>query len=311
MLLKFGGSIMSFTAQDVKNLRERTGCGMMECKKALSESNGEVDKAIEYLREKGLAAAAKKAGRIAAEGIVYSTVAGNKGVIVEINSETDFVAKNDQFKEFVSTVAKTIIENNPKDVGTLKTLKASDSDMTIDELLREKILTIGENIKIRRFVVEEGSVVSYIHGGGTHAVLVKFNADDSISAKDEFITLGKDIAMHITASNPQYLKESEVCSEVLEKEKEILTSQAMNEGKPAEIAEKMVIGRIKKFLKEICLLEQPFVKDQDVTVAKYVENKGKELGGNIEIAKFIRYEIGEGIEKKEDNFADEVAKMVK
>lgn len=302
---------MSFSAKDVKSLRERTGCGMMECKKALTEADGDMDKAIEFLREKGLAAAAKKAGRIAAEGIVYATVIDNKGVIVEINSETDFVAKNDQFKDFVKTVAETILKNNPKNIDELKALTADGMNMTVEELLREKILTIGENIQIRRFVVENGDVASYIHSGGTHAVLVKFNVDQKLKDKQEFINLGKDIAMHITACNPQYLKQEEVPKDTLDKEKEILTAQAMNEGKPAQIAEKMVVGRIKKFLKEICLLEQPFVKDQDNTVAKYVENVGKELGGNIEIVKFVRYEIGEGIEKKEDNFADEVAKMVK
>ncbi|MGL5972127.1 MAG: translation elongation factor Ts, partial [Oscillospiraceae bacterium] len=181
----------------------------------------------------------------------------------------------------------------------------------IDELLREKILTIGENIQIRRFVVKEKGVVSYIHGGGTHAVLVKFVTDSSVESKDEFITLGKDIAMHIAACNPLYLNEKEVPADVVEKEKEILTTQAMSEGKPAAIAEKMVIGRIKKFFKDICLLDQPFVKNQDFTIAQHVEEVSKKLGTKIELESFVRYEIGEGIEKKEDNFADEVANMVK
>lgn len=302
---------MKISAKEVKVLRERTGCGMLECKNALETAEGDMEKAIIVLREKGLAAAAKKSGRIAAEGIVYSTVVGDKGVMVEVNSETDFVAKNDQFKSFVETVAQTILANNPSDIEELKTLKAVGFECTIDDLIKEKILTIGENIQIRRFAVEEGNVVSYIHGGGNYSVLVKFSGDSSLNNDEKFLEFGKDIAMHVTASNPQYLKESEIPSDVLSKEKEIMKTQALNEGKPEEIAEKMVIGRLKKFVKQVCLLDQPFVKDPDVTVEKYVENFSKTFGSDFGIVKFVRYEIGEGIEKKEDNFADEVAKMIK
>lgn len=300
---------MSFTASDVKSLRERTGCGMMECKKALTESNGDMDKAIAYLREKGLAAAAKKAGRIAAEGVVFSKSENDKGVIVEINSETDFVAKNQQFTEFVEVVANTILENCPASVDELLKLKAYNLDILVEELLREKILTIGENISIRRFVCETGKTVSYIHGQGTHAVLVKFEAS-SINDNDSFVSLGKDIAMHIAACNPRYLAREQVSQEEIDKEKEILMAQAINEGKPANIAEKMVEGRIKKFYKEFCLLEQDFVKNPDYTVSKYIDEQSKSIG-ELKLISFVRYEVGEGIEKKDSNFADEVAKLIK
>ena len=301
---------MAFTPQDVKTLRDKTGCGMMDCKKALTEADGVIEKAIEILREKGLSAAAKKSDRVAAEGIVFAKTTAKMGVIVEVNSETDFVAKNQKFRDFVTTVADTIIANNPKDVAELMTMKAVDSNETITEMLNEKIATIGEKLEIRRFVKNEGNVVSYIHGGGTHGVLVDFAADAETADKEEFITLGKDIAMHITATNPLYLQESDIPAEVVEKEKEILTTQALNEGKPANIAEKMVIGRIKKYLKDICLLDQEFVKNPDLSILQHVNEVAKSLGSTISINSFTRYEIGEGIEKKEDNFADEVASMV-
>ncbi len=300
---------MAFTAKDVQSLRERTGCGMMDCKKALTESDGDMDKAIEFLRERGLAAAAKKAGRIASEGIVYALVDGKKGAIIEVNSETDFVAKNDSFKEFVETCAKTVISENPADVDAL--LQCSANGETIEAQLREKILTIGENIKIRRFQRYEGVLIPYIHGGGTHAVIVKFDADDATAAKPEFVLYAKDVAMQVAAVNPTYVCKEEVPAGDIDKEKEILTQQAINEGKPAAIAEKMVMGRIGKYYKEVCLLEQPFVKDDKISVAQYTSNTAKELGGAIKVVAFSRYEKGEGLEKRSDDFAAEVASMAK
>lgn len=304
---------MAFTAQDVKNLREQTGCGMMDCKKALTESGGDFDKAVEYLREKGLAAAQKKAGRIAAEGMVYATVCGKVGVVVEVNAETDFVAKNDMFQTFVKDVANVVAEQNPADVEALLACKMGED--TVEAALKEKILVIGENIKIRRFERYEGVCAAYIHAGGTHAVLVGFDTSDEIAAKPEFETYGKDIAMQIAAANPGYLCEADVPAEVIEKEKEILLAQIANDpknaNKPDAIKEKMVLGRIGKFYKENCLVDQEFVKDNDLTIAKYTDKVAKELGGEIKITKFARYEKGEGLEKKSDDFAAEVASMMK
>ena len=303
---------MAFTAKDVKELRERTGCGMMDCKKALTETDGDFEKAIEYLREKGLAAATKKAGRIAADGMVYATVdKENKlGVVVEVNSETDFVAKNEMFREFVADVAAVVAKENPATVEELLT-KAMPNGDTVEAALQEKILVIGENLKIRRFVRYEGPCVAYIHAGGTHGVLVNFEVSDEVFAKPEFEAYGKDIAMQIAAANPSYLNKEEVPAEVLEKEKEILTQQAINEGKPAAIAEKMVAGRIAKYYKENCLVEQAFVKDDKQSITAYTNATAKELGGDIKIVAFTRFEKGEGIEKKVDDFAAEVAAMSK
>ena len=303
---------MAFTAKDVKELRERTGCGMMDCKKALTETDGDFDKAIEYLREKGLAAATKKAGRIAADGMVFSTVdKENKiGVVVEVNSETDFVAKNEMFREFVADVAAVVAKENRATVEELLT-KAMPNGDTVEAALQEKILVIGENLKIRRFVRYEGPCVAYIHAGGTHGVLVNFEVSDEVFAKPEFEAYGKDIAMQIAAANPTYLVREDVPAEVLDKEKEILTQQAINEGKPAAIAEKMVAGRIAKYYKENCLVEQAFVKDDKQTITAYTNATAKELGGDIKIVAFTRFEKGEGIEKKVDDFAAEVAAMSK
>lgn len=302
---------MAFTAQDVKTLREITGCGMMECKKALTEADGDQDKAIELLRERGLAAAAKKASRIAAEGVVkaYVDEAKKVGVVIEVNAETDFVAKNAEFQAFVDTCAKTVVEANPADVDALNACKAVGSEMTISELTTEKIQTIGENIKIRRFARYEGAVATYIHAGGSIGVMVKFDTD--VADKEGFAEYGKDVAMQVAAANPSYLTEAEVPAEVLEKEKEILKVQAINEGKPEAIAEKMVQGRIKKFYKENCLIDQEFIKDSDQTIKSYTDAKAKELGGKIEIVSFVRFEKGEGIEKRADDFASEVASMMK
>lgn len=301
---------MAFTASDVKTLRERTGCGMMDCKKALTEADGDMEKAIEVLREKGLAAVAKKAGRIAAEGIVVSVVDKEKkvGVVLEVNSETDFVAKNADFVAFVNRVAKVIMDSNPADVEALMSCK-DETGEDVASMLQEKVLTIGENIQIRRFERLEGDMIAYVHGEGRIGVMVMFDTD--VADKEGFEAYGKDVAMQVAAAMPQYLDKASVDPAVLEKEKEILTVQAMNEGKPANIAEKMVMGRIAKFYKEVCLVEQPFVKDGDITVAKYTENVAKELGGHITITGFVRYEKGEGLQKREDNFADEVASMIK
>ena len=303
---------MAFTAQDVKKLREMTNCGMMDCKKALTETDGDMDKAVEFLREKGLATAAKKAGRIASEGMVEAIVFDNGvAVAVEVNSETDFVAKNVDFQNFVHAIAEVIAKENPADVEALKEMKINDSQ-TVGEALTEKIATIGENMNIRRFERFEGANQAYVHAGGRIGVLVNFEVADAAKVDtDEFKTMAKDVAMQIAAVTPEFVRESEIPAERVEKEKEILTAQALNEGKPANIVEKMVVGRIKKFFKEICLVDQAFVKDPDITVGKYVENVAKSLGTEISIAKFARLEKGEGLEKKEDNFADEVASMIK
>ncbi len=300
---------MAFTAQDVKTLREMTNCGMMDCKKALTETDGDMDKAVEFLREKGLATAAKKAGRIAAEGLVNASVFGNVGVVVEINTETDFVAKNADFQNFVSSVAECIAKTNPADVEALKNTKLNDTQ-TVGEALTEKIATIGENMNLRRFERYEGVNEAYVHGGGRIGVLVNFKLGDDAKAADEtFKAAAKDIAMQIAAVMPRYVKEDEVPAEVVEKEKEILKAQALNEGKPEAIVEKMVGGRIKKFYKEVCLVDQPYIKDGDMSVAQFLKNIGNEIGTTVEVVKFARLEKGEGLEKKVDDFAAGVAKM--
>lgn len=298
---------MAISAKSVKELREMTGCGMMDCKKALTETDGDMDKAVEYLRENGLAKAAKKAGRIAAEGLVATYTEGKVSVVVEVNAETDFVAKNDQFVEFVNTVAKAIAEHNPADVEALKAVSVGST--TIGDMLTEKIATIGENMNIRRFVRFEGDCVTYVHGEGKIGVVVKFDTD--AADKPEFVTMGKDVCMQITAMNAPYLNRESVPDDVVEHEKEILTVQAMNEGKPEEIAKKMVMGRINKFYKENCLLEQEYVKNGDMSVKQYIDSVAKELGAKIELVDYARIEKGEGIEKKEEDFAAEVASMIK
>lgn len=301
---------MAFTAQDVKTLREKTGCGMMDCKKALTQADGNMDAAIDILREQGLAKQAKKASRIAAEGVAYAATNADAtvGVVVEINSETDFVAKNDDFMSFVKTVADTIIEKNPADVDALLAEKVADSDMTVAELLQEKVLTIGENIKIRRFARYEGAVATYIHAGGKIGVMVNFETD--VAGKEGFTEYGKDIAMQIAAVNPSYLQKSDVPDEVIEHEKAIMTEQVINEGKPEAIAQKIVLGKIGKYYEENCLVNQAFVKDNKMTVEQYTAKVAKDLGGSIKILGFVRFEKGEGLEKRSDNLADEVAKQL-
>lgn len=298
---------MAFTAKDVKELREMTGCGMMDCKKALTETDGDKDKAVEFLREKGLATAAKKSGRIAAEGIVKAYVDGKVGVLVEVNSETDFVAKNDEFQQFVTDVAKTIAAENPADVEALKSMKCGD--ITIGDMLTEKIAKIGENMNIRRFARIEttGAVVEYIHAGGKIGVLVEADAENNDTTKECL----KNVAMQVAALNPKYLSSDDIPQDYKDHEKEILIAQLKNDpknaSKPDNIIEKMITGRLAKEFKEVCLLEQEYVKAENKeSVAKYVENVG-----NITIKQFVRFETGEGLEKREDNFADEVASMIK
>ncbi len=303
---------MAFTAKDVQALRERTGCGMMDCKKALTEAEGDMDKAIEILRERGLAAQTKKAGRIAAEGVVFATSSENVGVILEVNSETDFVAKNDKFMDFVRACAEAVIKNDPADVDAL--LQCDGGEGTIEEMLRDRILTIGENIKIRRFERVEGVTVPYIHMGGVYATLVKFETSPEIAAKPEFVEFGKDIAMQVAAINPTYLNEEEVPAEVIENEKEVRIAQLKqdpkNANKPQNILDKIVVGGLNKYFKEVCLLDQPFVKDDKMSVKDYVAKTAKELGGDIKVVKFLRYEKGEGLEKRNEDFAAEVAAQI-
>ena len=300
----------AFTAQDVKALREKTGCGMMDCKKALTQADGDMDKAIDFLREQGLAKQAKKASRIAAEGVAYAVTSDDNaiGVVIEVNAETDFVAKNDSFMDFVKTCAATVMAQNPADVEALLALKAEGSEQTVAEMLQEKVLIIGENIQIRRFERMEGACVAYVHAGGKIGVLVNFDTD--LAGKPEFVAYGKDVAMQIAALNTQYLTKDDVPAEVVEHEKEVMRQQVINEGKPAAIADKIVMGKINKFYKENCLVDQEFVKDSKLTVSQYTKNTAKALGGSIEIKKFVRFEKGEGIEKRQDDFAAEVASMV-
>ena len=293
------------TAQIVKELREITGCGMMDCKKALSETDGNMEAAIEFLREKGLAAAEKKAGRIAAEGIVSDYVMENVSVIIEVNSETDFVAKNADFQSFVKGLGEVVAKENPADVDALKVFKFPGSDLTVEEVLREKILTIGENMTIRRFERYEGPAATYIHGGGRIGVMVLCENELSGDAFEA----ARDSAMQIAAINPTYLDKSAVPEEDIQKEKDILIAQIKNDpksaNKPDNIIEKMVEGRISKFFTQSCLNQQEFVKDPDVTVEKYLASKG------VKLVKYVRFEKGEGLEKKVDNFAEEVASMSK
>ena len=287
------------TASLVKELRERTGAGMMDCKKALTQTDGDIDAAIDYLRENGIAKAAKKADRIAAEGLSYIEVKGNKAVILEINSETDFVAKNEKFVALVKNVAEAILAAEPKTLEEALQVEAQGG--TVEAVINEGIATIGEKLSLRRFEVvsktDADAFGAYSHMGGRIGVLtlVEGSTDEEVA---------KDVAMHIAALAPRYLDESEVPADVLEHEKKVLTEQALNEGKPANIVEKMIVGRINKFLEEITVVKQKFVKDDSFTVEKFVASKGGKL------AKFVRYEVGEGIEKKEDNFAEEVMSQV-
>ena len=288
------------TASQVKDLREKTGAGMMDCKKVLTETDGDMEKAIELLRERGIAKAAKKSDRIAAEGLVAAYVSedGKVGAVVEVNSETDFVAKNDEFKAFVADVAEQVAKQNPANVEELLAQKSIKEDKTVSEVLTDKIAKIGENMSIRRFARFEsnGLVEKYIHGDGKIGVLVELEGGDS--------EVAKDVCMQIAAAKPEFLDRESVPAERLEKEMEILKAQAMNEGKPEAIAEKIVQGRVGKFYSEICLVEQEFVKNPDIKVKDLLSSKGAKA------VRFARFEKGEGIEKKEENFAEEVMKQI-
>lgn len=309
---------MAFTAKDVALLREKTSCGMMDCKKALTQADGDMEKAIELLREQGLAKAVKKAGRIAAEGTVCAKVSDSGvGAVVEVNSETDFVAKNTDFKEFVENVTDIVIDNDPVDVESLKELKMGE--FTVAEALQDKVLSIGENIQIRRFVRynEETVNVCYTHMGGNIGVMVGMAVSDNIRNNAEVLELGKDVGMQVAAMRPSFLDKADVDAETLENERKVLLSQAIEENKssakpkPEAIIERMVDGRIGKYYEENCLLQQTYVKDNKFTVEKHVAEVAKTLGGDIKIVKYVRFEKGEGIEKRKDDFAAEIASMVK
>lgn len=303
---------MAFTAKDVQALREKTGCGMMDCKKALTECDGNMDAAADFLREKGLASQAKKASRVAAEGTVCAYTKDNVGVVVELNAETDFVANGVEFKALASKVAEVIAEQNPADVDAL--LKCEKNGQTVEQMVQELFLAVRENIKVRRFVRYEGKTVTYVHAGGKIGVMVKFDTELAADNAD-FVAMGKNVAMQIAAMNPTYLDEASVPAEAIEKEKEILIAQMKEDpkmaNKPEAVLGKIVEGKIGKFYKENCLVEQQFVMDGELTVGKYVEKTAKELGADIKIDAFVRFEKGEGIEKRQDDFAAEVASMVK
>ncbi len=307
----------SFTAADIKNLREMTGVGMMDCKKALVEADGDMDKAVEWLREKGLAAAQKKAGRIAAEGMSYAAVIDGIGVVVEVNAESDFVARNELFVEYVKGVAAVVAKENPADLEALLACQFPGAGHSVQDEQNDKVLVIGENIHVRRFArYADGLTVPYIHAGGKIGVLVNMAVGAGLAEKAEVIELGKDIAMQIAAMNPTYLDKSDVAPEVLDKEREILMIQAIEENKtaakpkPEAIIEKMVMGRVGKYYEENCLLQQAFVKENKISVEKHVAEVAKQCGGEIKVTGFVRFATGEGIEKRQDDLAAEVEKLV-
>ena len=299
---------MAFTAADVKKLREMTNVGMMDCKKALSENDGDMDKAIEWLREKGLAKAAKKSSRIAAEGMAYATVENGVGVVVEVNAETDFASKTPLFVDFVKDIAKVVAADAPADIEALKNCKYPGSELTVGEMIPEKVMVIGENIQIRRFArFPENFSVAYVHAGGKIGVLVNLEVSGGIDAT----LIGKDIAMQIAALNPRFWDKSQVSEDVLAEEKKILVAQMDNDekmaSKPLQVKEKIAAGKMNKFFEENCLLQQAFVKDGSVTVEQYMNSAAKALGGSVKFVDAVRFEKGEGIEKKADDFAAEVA----
>ena len=303
----------AITAKMVNYLRAKTGAGMMDCKKALVETDGNFDEAIKVLREKGLGKADKKAGRIAAEGVVDIMAKGTTVAMIEVNAETDFVAKNETFKSFVKGILNVIVDNKPADIEALKALPY-DADFTVEAKLKDMIFTIGENMNIRRFVVVEGVCSTYIHGGGIAGVVVKFNTDEATAAKAEFAEMAKNIALQIAAGTPPtYVTKDEVPASVLEEEKGILIAQIKNDeknaNKPDAIIEKMVVGRLGKFYERACLVEQVYVKDDSLTVGKYIAQCAKEMGAEISVDSFFLYEKGEGLEKREDNFAEEIAQL--
>ena len=305
----------AITAKAVAELRAKTNCGMMECKKALTEAEGNFDEAIKILREKGLATAAKKADRIAAEGVVDILREGKTAAMIEVNAETDFVAKNDTFVEFVKGLLRTIIANRPADVEALKALPFDGTSETVADALVAKIAVIKENISIRRFVIVDGQLNSYIHGHGTTGVIVKFDTDDATAATPEFAEMSKNVALQVAAMNCEFVNRDAVPAARLAEEKEIIATQITNDpknaSKPDAIIEKMAVGKLGKFFEQVCLADQAYVKDDSMSVAKYVESVAKELGAKITLVDFCRYEKGEGLQKREDNFADEIASLVK
>ena len=304
----------NITAKDVAALRAKTGIGMMECKKALVEANGDAEEAIKILRKRGeLKAEAKAATRIAADGIVDILKDGDVTAMIEVNSETDFVAKNASFQEFVKNLLKTIVANKPADVDALMASTYIDGATTVDAKLKEMIFVIGEKISIRRFVVVEGLTSTYIHGNGSIGVIAKFDVDAATAAKAEFDEFAKNIALQIGAYTTPYLDRESVPASVIEEEKAIILAQMANDpknaGKPQQILEKMVVGKLGKFYENNCLVDMDYIKDDELKVGKYVEKTAKELGAAIKIVSFERFEKGEGIQKKEENFADEIAKL--
>lgn len=303
---------MAITAQDVKTLREKTGCGMMDCKKALAASGGDMDKAVEWLREKGLAASVKKAGRIAAEGMAYAAVMDGVGVAVEVNSETDFVSRNEKFVDFVKGVAATIAANKPADLDALMACPYNGTGLTVTQQQQEMVLVIGENIHVRRFAFfDTGVSVAYVHAGGKIGVLVNLEVGGGIDAT----AIGRDLAMQIAALNPRFLDKGQVTQDVLDEEKKIMLVQMDNDpkmsSKPAQVKEKIVLGKLNKFYAENCLLQQEFVKDGSMTVEQYMNSAAKALGGSVTLKDAVRFEKGEGIEKKQENLAEEIAKQLK
>lgn len=301
----------NITASMVADLRAKTGAGMMDCKKALAETDGNMEQAIDLLRTKGLAAAAKKAGRVAAEGLVAVAGQGSCCAVVEVNSETDFVAKNEAFQAFVNGVAQVVLERAPADLAALQSLPFPATGRTVGEEQTHQVATIGENINVRRFArldLAAGAVASYVHGAGKIGVLVALACDQG---GENVAGLARQLAMHVAAASPQYLQRNEVPADVLEREKEIYRIKARESGKPENIIEKIIEGQVNKFFGEICLLEQAYVIDPDQKVAKVVEALGKELGTKVELTGFVRFQLGEGIEKKADDFAAEVAAMTK
>ncbi len=306
---------MAITAKQVAELRAKTGCGMMECKKALTETDGNVEEAIKVLRERGLATAAKKADRIAAEGIVSILREGKTAAMVEVNAETDFVAKNDQFLDFVAGLLRTILVFKPADVEALKACKFDGSDITVGDALVEKIATIKENITIRRFLIAEGQLNTYIHGHGTTGVIVTFDTDDATAATEAFAEMSKNVTLQVAAMNCEFVNRDAVPASRIEEEKSIIASQIKNDpknaSKPDAIIEKMATGKLGKFYEQVCLADQAYVKDDSMSVAKYVESVAKELGASIKLTNFYRYEKGEGLQKREENFAEEIANLVK
>lgn len=304
----------AITAKDVAELRKKTGCGMMECKNALVEANGNMDEAVKVLRERGLAVAAKKADRIAADGLVDIMTEGDTTAIIEVNTETDFVAKNESFREFVRGILATIIAKKPADVEALKACQFADTDLTVEAKMKEMIFTIGEKMDLRRFDIINGTTSTYIHGNGSIGVVVSFAADDAAKNNAGFAEFAKNIALQVAAYPVEYLNRDAVPAARIAEEREIIMTQINNDEKnakkPEQIKEKMVDGKIGKFFEANCLLEQGYVKEDSMSVQKYVDTTAKEFGGNIVVTGFIRYEKGEGIQKREENFAEEINKMV-